>query len=203
MWIKVQPAKCKINHLLCSVWYWYNLRNIHCGTLKHAMNKLSIDLWGEIRVSMRGSWERMKRKVELLELVYSDELQINDRLLNKEINALFSPSNSYWREKNVGKLNWSKFRAGSSRELGQIGKIQCWNTLLGYIVEGFQNRLKNLQSDITAPHWDIGLNPSPVVFPSPAYLWYIAPESRAEITRCSYSRKQLFRKGGGGKGGCG
>lgn len=47
----------------------------------------------------------MKRKVELLELIYSDELKINDRLFKKEINALFSPLNSYQREKNVGKLN--------------------------------------------------------------------------------------------------
>lgn len=35
----------------------------------------------------------MKRKVELLELIYSDELKICDMLFKKEINALFSPLN--------------------------------------------------------------------------------------------------------------
>lgn len=57
---------------------------------------------------------------------------------------------------------------GNSRELRQVGKIECWNALLGCILEGFQNRLENLQSDIADPHWDIGLSPSPVVFPRPA-----------------------------------
>lgn len=47
---------------------------------------------------------KMKRKVEFLELIYSDKLKINNRLFKKEINALLSPFNSYWREKNFWEI---------------------------------------------------------------------------------------------------